>query len=243
MLARVIPVLGYDRGMVRLRYERRSEYNFPLKGLKKVLSIMESCFQEKTSTDERPSVTLQFSCSNLDSTYRKTNDLLVAGYCQNDVTDYRNEFRTLLDNAPPGTNELLAEGSGCALLSVFLNQVVADFTPLIQSAADATFLRGLEENVLRIASDFYWAFKLPTYLSSNGSLTIEKEQVLRSDLNKMLLDKIVVIPEDLVSNLLAFVTYVLKGIFHLNKFANGSSLVSPEPSPEGQPSRERYRIV
>ena len=135
------------------------------------------------------------------------------------MIDYRNEFRTLLDNTPPGTNDLLAEGSGCGLLSVFLNQVVADFTPQIQSAADGTFLRGLEENVLRMASDFYWAFKLPTYLSSNGLLTMAKEHELRTDINKMLLENSVVIPEDLVPNLLEFVTYVLKGIFHLNKFA------------------------
>ena len=107
------------------------------------------------------------------------------------MTDYRNEFRTLLDNTPPGTNDLLAEGSGCGVLSVYLNQVVADYTPRIQSAADATFLRGLEENVLRMASDFYWAYKLPTYLSSNELLTMEKEQELRTDMNKMLLDNIV----------------------------------------------------
>jgi len=124
-----------------------------------------------------------------------------------------------------------------------LNQVVADFTPKIQSAADATFLRGLEENVLRIASDFYWAYKLPTYLSSNGLLTIAKEDELRKDINKVLLDKSVVIPEELVPNLLQFVTYVLKGIFHLNKFASGDSLVLPQPSPENRLSGKRHRIV
>ena len=91
MLARIIPVLGYDRGMVRLSYERLPQYDFALDGLKKVLSIMERTLQHFRATDDVVPITLQFSQSDLDQTFRQTNELLVAGHVRDDNVDYRSE--------------------------------------------------------------------------------------------------------------------------------------------------------
>ena len=40
---------------------------------------------------------------------------------------------TLLDNAPPGTEELQEEAKGEGLLAVYREQITAEFTPLIQT--------------------------------------------------------------------------------------------------------------
>jgi len=243
MLGRIIPVLAYDKPMVGLAYGRLPQYAFPLNGLKKVLSIMETNFQHCSCSDDLPSLTLQFSASKLDETYRATNELLVAGFEENGETDYRGYYRTLLDNGPPAPKELRLEGSGCGQLSVYLEQVLAEFTPLVKCVADETVLRYLEDNVLRIASDFYWAFKLPSYLSKKGVLTAAKELELRTDLNKMIEDKVVTIPREIIPQLLSLITYILKGIFHLNKLAHGRVVDPPKKFPATRASRKRNRIV
>ena len=78
----------------------------------------------------------------------------------------------------------LAQSEG--LLAVYREQITAEFTPLIQTPADLTFIRGLEDNLLRIAADFFWAYKVPSYLSKFGALTSDKEAQLRNDLNEMI---------------------------------------------------------
>ena len=79
----------------------------------------------------------------------------VAGFRGENGVDWAGYYSTLLDNEPPTTTKLQAEGSGCGLLSVYIERTVAEYTPLISSDADATFLRGLEDNLLKIASDYY----------------------------------------------------------------------------------------
>ena len=241
MLARVLPILAYDRNIARLTYERLPKYAFPLKGLLKALQIMEAKFHTSGSTDNEPILKLQFSQSAIDKTYRKTNELLVASFREQAETDYRGIYRTLLDNGPPGNNELRQEGSGCGLLTIFLDQVIAEFTPLVTSPADKTFLRGLEENILRIASDFYWAYKITSYLSPTGVL--ENEEDFKTDLQKMIDDKVVTIPDNIVSQLLSLVKYILKGVFLLNNLATGVGLevANVQQIPNG--ARKRHRVV
>ena len=81
--------------------------------------------------------------------------MLVAGFRGENGVDWAGYYNTLLDNEPPSITAVEAEGSGCGLLSVYIERTVAEYTPLISSDADATFLRGLEDNLLKIASDYY----------------------------------------------------------------------------------------
>ena len=96
--------------------------------------------------------------------------------------DWAGLYKTLVDNEPPSTTTLQAEGSGCGLLSVYIEQTVAEYTPLISSDADDTFLRGLEDNLLKITSDYYLAQKLTMYLGCDGSLDAAEGASLNADL-------------------------------------------------------------
>ena len=155
MLARIVPVLGYERDMVRLEYERLPPYNFAMSGLKKVLTVMERHFQEFSIAAPSSGITLQFTESHLDSAFRATNHLLVEGFKQENVINYHEHYRVLLDSSPPGTSALEQEGTGCGLISVFIEQSIAEYTPLVTSDVDDTFLRGLEDNLVKVASDFF----------------------------------------------------------------------------------------
>ena len=93
---------------------------------------------------------------------------------------------TLLDNAPPGTEELQEDEKGEGLLAVYREDITAVLTPLIQTPADLTFIRSLEDYLLRIAVNFCWAYKVPSYLSKFDALTRDKKAQLRNDLNKMI---------------------------------------------------------
>ena len=69
----------------------------------------------------------------------------------------------------------LAQSEG--LLAVYREQITAEFTPLTQTPADLTFIRGLEDNLLRS----FWTYKVPSYLSKFGALTNDKEAQLKND--------------------------------------------------------------
>ena len=243
MMARIIPIIGYDRAMVRLDYERLAQYEFSLTGLKKVLTVMERHFQQFRVSSRYHGITLQFSQSRLDKEYRKTNGLLLAGFRNGNAVDYRSHYRTLLDHGPPGTSLLLRERSGCGVISVFIEQSLAVYSPLVMSDADETFLRGLEDNLLKIASDFYWAWKLPSYLNRNGELTAEEENRLETDMEKITGDRMVTIPDVILPSLLQLLTYILKGTFLLNKLATDQPLSSVPMQPKSRGSQKRYRIV
>ena len=106
VMARVLPVLSFGRNFSRLEFERLPKHHFNMKGLKKVLAIMEETFQNAESTDELSPVTFQFSQSRLDEAYRDTNNLLISPSTDRLFNDYRGVVTTLPDNAPPGTEEL-----------------------------------------------------------------------------------------------------------------------------------------
>ena len=63
-LARVVPVLGWDRQMIRLQQEKMSPYSFSLQGIKDVLSILEERLAMNKWSDEPPLI-LTFSPSTL----------------------------------------------------------------------------------------------------------------------------------------------------------------------------------
>ena len=98
MLARIIPIIGYDRGMIRIEYERLPQVSFPLTGLKKVVGLMEKHFKSYSSSDDSPSVTLQFSPSALDTAYHKTNKLRVEGLPRNNDMHHRRLKQLLCDS-------------------------------------------------------------------------------------------------------------------------------------------------
>ena len=58
------------------------------------------------STDDLSPVTYQISQSRLNEAYRDTNNLLISPFTDRLFNDYRGVVTTLLDNAPPGTEEL-----------------------------------------------------------------------------------------------------------------------------------------
>ena len=62
-LARVLPVLSYDRSIVRLANEKLPPCHFNLAGYKKAFEIMERHFCKSSSDSEDPPLTLQFSRS------------------------------------------------------------------------------------------------------------------------------------------------------------------------------------
>ena len=143
----------------------------------------------------------------------------------------RGKNRRLIDHALPTTSALKQEGSSVGLLSVFLNLTTAEFRPLINSPADETFLKGLEGNLTRMASDLFLANFIPSYLTSTGVLTQTNEDKLRIE--------VVTIPEEIIPQLRQLSTNVLKGAFLLNKLAKGSDLPNSEAPSAAVGSRKR----
>ena len=64
---------------------------------------------------------------------RDTNNLVISPFTDRLFTEYRGVLTKLLDNAPPGTEELREEAKGEGLLSLYREQITAEFTPLIQT--------------------------------------------------------------------------------------------------------------
>ena len=220
MMARVLPIIGYDRDTVRLDYERLPFHAFQLKGLKDALLTLEEAFAKYESTDEGPPLILQFSESVLDTNYRATNSHLVSVFGDNSAESFVGHYTALLNNAPPSSAELKQESTGCGLVSVFLDQTWAEFQPLIKSPADETFLRGLEDNLLRLSSDFYWAHYVTGYLTKDGVLTDRKNTALREDIDAKLLLKVVTIPDELVGHIFKMMLYIVQAAFQLNALAS-----------------------
>ena len=242
-MARVLPILAHDREAIRMSYERMDDYDFKLKGLKEVFAVLERLFSTNNSDDCSPLLTFQFSESVLQKEYRKNNTLMVAEYDHAPDTNYKGYFTTLFNNAPPETDLLKDEASGNGLLTVFIQQIMADYEPLIRSSADRTFLSGFEENILRVASDFFWATFIPSYLTYDGNLSDDEKARLETDVTKMLDDKIVNIPEHIVPHIMNLMEYKIKGTFHLNRLGEEEKEQEPLISIEQENRTKRKRIV
>ena len=159
------------------------------------------------------------------------------------VIDLRGKYRRLIDSALPTTTELKQEGSGFGLISVFLTQITAEFTPLIKCPADKLFLRGLDDNILRMASDMYWADKIPSYLTDESVMSEQNKNKLKSDIKEMRKTKIVTISKDIIPHLLKLVRYVLTETFWLNNQVEGSPDQASRAPSAALGSRKRKRIV
>lgn len=94
-----------------------------------------------------------------------------------------------------------------------------------------------------MASDMYWADKIPSYLTNEGVLTLEKEGELKQDLKDMRETEIVTIPTHIIPHLLKLVRYVLKGTFWLNNLVQDSPLQASSAPSAVIGSRKRKRIV
>ena len=100
-LARVLPVLTYDREMIRLQNERLPAYTFQLDGIKEAFEVLEDQFSEYTSEDIDPPITLEFSESRIMREYRNTNSLLTSQYREEGAENMREALKTLLNHPPP----------------------------------------------------------------------------------------------------------------------------------------------
>ena len=117
-LARVIPILSFDRDTVRLPQEKLPPSSFSLVGFKKALAVMEFEFANSLATNNEPPITLQFSRSNLQQQFRRTNALLIRDFRQHGDVDYDRILTTLHNCSPPDASRLPAETSGEGLLSL-----------------------------------------------------------------------------------------------------------------------------
>ena len=102
------------------------------------------------------------------------------------ITDWLGIFNTLADSEPPSTEELTTEGSGTGIITVYLEQTIATYSEKATTSGDKLFLRGLKDNLLRIAFDYYWADFIVGYLDDEGNLTGAKETALRIELARIL---------------------------------------------------------
>ena len=243
MLARVVPILGYDHKFARLSFERLVEYDFPLNDLKKVLGIMELLFQSHDVADAQPPLKLQFCASTLDLNYKQTNELLITHFKAQPVTDWLGIFNTLADSEPPSTEELMTEGTGTGIITVYLEQTIATYSEKATTSGDKLFLRGLKDNLLRIAFDYYWADFIVGYLDVEGKLTLDKETALRIELTRILDVGVVTFPLKIIPPFLLLMNYIIEGVFILNKYASGSSLVEAQGAVAASGSRKRRGIV
>ena len=154
-LSRVLPVITFDRDMIRLLNERLSSNPFSLQGLKRAFGILEQQFQDVSSTDNEPSITLEFSRSTLLDNYRATNDLLTVENRQGAHRNLNNALTTLLNNSPPDTDSLLVENSGVGRVNVFIARIRAEFKSMCRNPGDSLILDALDSNLHRVVCDFF----------------------------------------------------------------------------------------
>ena len=242
-LARVLPVLAFDREMIRLQNERLPAYTFNLDGIKEAFEVLEDQFAEYTAEDIDPPITLEFSESRIMREYRNTNSLLISQYRGEDEANMRAAMKTLLDHPPPNTDKLLEEGSGSAQVNVFMTQIRAEFRRMSQNPGNENALNGIENNLLRVASDFFWASYIADYLTEDGMLTAEKKVLLTQSIKDHTDNKFIIFPDEAIKPLLKFMRYTLIGSAHLNKFTSGIPNEVPVLEPLQAASNKRKRII
>ena len=166
-----------------------------------------------------------------------SNSRLVSGFENNLET----EMTTLLDKPPPDANILLTEESGVGSVYVFIQRTLAEFSTKDGNPGDETVLHGLQANLRRVASNFFWASFICNFISDSGVLMKVDEDRLNDTLVQMLIDKVVTIPDIIVPALLKFMRFTIMGALHLNQFAAGCSSIAhvQEPSQVGSVVQKR----
>ena len=225
--------------MVRILQSFLPSLTVSLQGLKSVLTIMEEKFSIYKA-DEKPPIILKFEESSLSNNFRLSNDINTNEYRVEGNFDMKAIFTTLLDSQPPNCDALKAEGSGSALVDIFIKQTEAEFKPLIKSPGDENALNGISANVLRVTCDFYWASFICSFLTSEGILTDAKTVMLHQKLKDILEQGAIIIDNEILDPVFKFVRYCLLGSFHLNEFATGADLSKPQVNLDVQ---KRKRII
>lgn len=242
-LARVIPILAFDGEILRLQCERFPSQSFSLNGIKKAFSLLEFQFRNFSSTSGTPSIILEFSPSRLLNEYRLNNMLITE---QDRIGPQRNLGRvitTLLNMSPPDAEVLLREGSGVGRVTVFLTRIRAEFKGFCKTSGDKLYLDGFESNLLRVASDFFWADFVCGFLDNNGVLSDTMEAELITKASNIVTHKRAVIPDHILEPLFKFMRYTIIGVLHLNEYASGSQMVSVVIPRDDTASLKRKRIV
>ena len=106
-LARVIPILSYDRDIVRLAQSKLPPASFSLDGLKRAFAVIETAFTNCLVTQETPTITLQFSRSILQQDFCNTNALLIRDLMQDDEINFGGILNILNNRSPPNATEIL----------------------------------------------------------------------------------------------------------------------------------------
>ena len=223
-------------------YIRLPPKTFSLGGFKEAFAIMERYFCDQTSEDDEPALTLEFTNSTLMTQFRKTNNLLTTQF-RGLETNLKGIFSTLLNNSPPNSDALQEEGSGVGQIKVFLAQTQAEFQSAKGHPGDVNTLAGLETNLLRVASDYFWASHICGFLSEDGLLSEDSKILLEASLGEMIERKTVTIPDDILQPLFRFLRYTQLGARHLNKFSAGVSNDNPVLEPLPVASNKRKRLI
>ena len=109
---------------------------------------------------------------------------------------------------------------------------------------DDAMIAGLQTNLLRVASDFFWAFFICGFLTKDGELTTDSKNLLEDSVKNMINQKNYTIPNEVLKPLFRFMRYSLLGARHLNKFSVGA----PNDMPVREPlvataNNKRKRII
>ena len=76
---------------------------------------------------------------------------------------------------------------------------------------------------MRVSCDYYWAIFICSFLDEEGYLTLEKERQLHTKLDKILIDRTVLIGDEILDPVFKFMRYCLLGSFALNEFSTGDA--------------------
>jgi len=237
-LARVVPIIGLDKEMVRLHQERLPPFSFELDGIKTILKKLEEAMGIFTS-DKEPPIVICLSESELLHQYRQDNATKTSVDRGDDSFDLRKVLKTLLDSSPPKVADLQREGSGIAAATLFLRQTEAEFYCAVASPGDKNVIQGLSTNLLRIASDFFWADFICKWLSCDGTLDPAKELLIDAAINNIVQEKKAIISTSVVKAIFKFLHYCILGGFHLNKYAAAAGGIMDR----NDGARKRKRII
>ena len=218
-LGRVLPVLTFDRDMIRLTNECLPPYFFSLEGMQTAFSILEDNFQNISCTDGISCIILEFSNSTLFDEYRATNALLTRDDRNVNTRNLGNVLTTLMNRSPPNSDALLTESSGVGRIKVFLSRTRAEFGGLCKHSGDKLFLDALETNLLRVSCDYFWADFVCSFLDVDGILTNTGRIRLNAATKNLITQKRATIPSRILDPLFSFMRYSLLAAFHLNMHA------------------------